>query len=100
MQFEEEPHWHQVALEAEIEAQYKELVEAHYSKAAKDAFLMNKGTKRKYFWYKAESGDVLACIVDKKMWRQYLEGCFADRIIISTGSSGTTLKEADSVVCT
>lgn len=100
MQFEGEPHWRQATLDAESESHYKKLVEALYSESPKDAFLMNKGNKRRYFWYTAESGEVLACIVDKKMWRQYHEGCFADRIIIRKNSSGTTLKETDSVVCT
>ncbi|WP_269621325.1 hypothetical protein [Zhongshania sp. BJYM1] len=100
MQFEEEPKWSQVALDSDTESRLTGLVEEHYSKAPKDAFLMNKGNKRKYFWYQAESGEVLACIVDKKMWRQYHEGCFADRIIISKNKDTTTLKETDSVVCT
>ena len=100
MQLEEEPHWNQVALDAETEAHYKELVELHYSNAPKDAFLMNKVNKRKYFWYRAESGDVLACVVDNNMWQKYHEGCFADRIIISTDGNDAKLKEADSAVCT
>lgn len=100
MQFEEEPQWHQVALDQEYEEHLRKLVEIHYSEAPKGTFLMNKGKKRKYFWYKAESGQVLACIVDRKMWQQYHEGCFADRIIITTNNGTTTLKETDSVVCT
>lgn len=100
MQFEEEPKWSQVALDSDTESRLTDLVEKHYSKAAKDTFLMNKANKRKYFWYQAASGEVLACIVDRQMWREYHEGCFADRIIISTNNDATTLKETDSVICT
>ena len=100
MQLEEEPYWNQVALDTESEAHYKELVEIHYSNAPKETFLMNKDKRRKYFWYRAESGEILACVVDKNMWRKYHEGCFSDRIIISTDGNGAKLKEADSVVCT
>ena len=100
MQFEKEPHWNQVALDFQLEERLIKMIEAHYSNAPKEAFLMNKGNKRKYFWYKAESGEILVCIVDGRKWRQYHEGCFADRFIISESNSGTTLKETESVVCT
>ena len=100
MQFEEEPKWHHVAFDTESEERFKELVEAHYFNAPEESFLMNKGKKRKYFWYKSESGEVLACVVDREMWRQYHEGCFADRIIITTNNGTTTLKESESVLCT
>jgi hypothetical protein len=100
LQFDEEPEWTQVSLDEKSERKFEYILEQYYSNPPKNSFLMNEGNNRKYFWYYAESGETLACVVDNKNYKKYTEGCFADRIIIRINKGGIALKEAGSIACT
>ena len=105
-QFEGEPKWVQIHLEEERENKLQRLVDEYYSKVPNDDpnyFLLNTDRKRKYFWYQAETGDVLACVIDENLYKQAnssKDGCFADRIIIKTKNQSINLQIAESIWCT